>query len=897
MKKVRVWLVVCLGLAFASIASAQGSNAELNGNYAFTFDGITGANGGSNGFAGVGRFTADGAGSITNGELDTNAVGGGLAAQGFTGTYSIGADHRGVMALNIGGSTKRFAIATLADGSAKFIETDAVGGAGTIGSGRIERSDASAYSTAQINGNYALGIAGQDNMNNRAAIVGRFTSAGAGTLTNVAGDVNAYGTVSALTFSSATYTVSNTATGRGTMHLSFTFSGGATSLNLAFYIVNSGKLFAMVTDPVTHTTPLLNGIVQRQAPPGGSFTNASLNGNMVLYMTGLAACGNVNGTVPKAVAGVLTSDGAGNFSLTFDENFCSAPRAVFATPGTYTVESNGRTTMALDGDGVVGYLVGANTGFLFSTDPTVLLGFGEPQAAGALTNSSVTGPYAGVATDPTAFTVNVFSGEFSANGANPAGSLTGHLDIGNASGSQSGASFASTYAVTSSPVNGRGTVNLTSPSGGSAVAYVISPNKFVVVPMSDPNPAVWEFNRAPSGSATSTLSALSLNPTSVTGGASSTGTVTLSGPAPSGGAVVSLSSNNTNAARVPASVTVAAGATSASFTVSTSAVSATTTVTITAVYAGTTRTASLTVNPGTPPPVTLSSLTLNPTTVTGGTQSSTGTVTLSGPAPSGGAVVSLSSNNTNAARVPASVTVAAGATSASFAVSTSAVSNNTTVTISGTYAGTTRTAALMVRLQQTPPVTLSSLAVNPTSVTGGTQSSTGTVTLSGPAPTGGAVVSLSSSNTGAARVPASVTVAAGATSASFTVNTSAVATSTTVTIAAAYAGTTRTAALTVRPLLLPTVASLTLNPASVVGGLQSSTGTVTLSAAAPPGGAVVALSKSNSAASIPASVTVPAGVASASFRVYTSIVLVSTSTNITASYRGTSRTATLSVLL
>jgi hypothetical protein len=44
-------------------------------------------------------------------------------------------------------------------------------------------------------------------------------------------------------------------------------------------------------------------------------------------------------------------------------------------------------------------------------------------------------------------------------------------------------------------------------------------------------------------------------------------------------------------------------------------------------------------------------------------------------------------------------------------------------------------------------------------------------------------------------------------------------------------------------------------------------------------------------------VTVPAGVASASFRVYTSIVLVSTSTNITASYRGTSRTATLSVLL
>jgi len=896
MKKVCVLVFVCLVLMIAPGVKAQGSNAELSGNYAFTFDGITGANGVSNGYAGVGRFTADGAGNITNGEVDTNAVGGGVAAQGFTGTYSIGADHRGLMTLNIGGSTKKFAIATLADGSAKFIETDAAGGSGTIGSGSIEKSSPAAFSTAQITGEYAFGIAGQDNTNNRAAIVGRFTSSGNGTLTNVAGDVNAYGTVSALTFSSATYTVSNAATGRGTMHLSFTFTGGAVNLNFAFYIVNNGKLFAMVTDTVTRVTPLLNGIVQRQRPPTGGFTNASLNSNMVLYMSGLAACGNVTGTVPKAVAGVLTGNGAGSFSLTFDENFCGAPRSVTATPGTYSVESNGRTTMTLNGDGVVGYLVDTNEAFLFSTDPTVLLGFGEPQTAGALTNSSVAGPYAGVATDPTAFTVNVFSGEFSANGASPTGSLAGHVDIGAASGSQSGASFAATYAVSSSPTNGRGTVNLTSPSGGSAIAYVISPTKFVVVPMSDPNPAVWKFDRAPSGSAAATLSAVALNPVSVTGGASSTGTATLSGPAPTGGAVVSLSSNNTTAARAPASVTVAAGATSASFTVSTSTVTTATAVTISAAYAGATRTATLTVNPGTPP-VTLSSLTLNPTSVTGGTQSSTGTVTLSGAAPSGGAVVSLSSNNTAAAQLPASVTVAAGATTASFTVSTSAVSAATAVTITAAYGGTTRTAILTVNPAAPPPATLASLSLNPTAVTGGTQSSTGTVTLRGAAPSGGAVVSLSSNNTGAARVPASVTVAAGATTASFTVNTSAVITSTTVTITAAYGGTTRAATLTVKPVLLATVASLTLNPSSVVGGPQSSTGTVALSAAAPAGGAIVALTRSNSAASVPASVTVPSGATTASFRVDTSIVLITTATNITASYNNSSRTATLSVLL
>src|SRR5256884_3181652 len=139
MKKLCVLVLVCLVLMIAPGVKAQGSNAELNGNYAFTFDGITGANGVSNGFAGVGRFTADGAGNLANGEADTNAVGGGLTAQPFTGSYSIGADQSGVMTFNIAGGTRRFAIAMPADGSAKFIETDAAGSGGPICYGRTEK--------------------------------------------------------------------------------------------------------------------------------------------------------------------------------------------------------------------------------------------------------------------------------------------------------------------------------------------------------------------------------------------------------------------------------------------------------------------------------------------------------------------------------------------------------------------------------------------------------------------------------------------------------------------------------------------------------------------------------------------------------------------------------------
>ena len=152
----------------------------------------------------------------------------------------------------------------------------------------------------------------------------------------------------------------------------------------------------------------------------------------------------------------------------------------------------------------------------------------------------------------------------------------------------------------------------------------------------------------------------------------------------------------------------------------------------------------------------------DPTTIEGST-TSTGTVTITDPAPAGGASVALASSNTAVATVPASVTVPAGQLSANFTVNTVQVANQTTVTITGTFpAGVSRTATLTV-LRSPVPATVT---FNPSTVTGG-QPSTGTVTLSRAAPTGGSVVALASSNTAAATVPASITVPAGATSGTF----------------------------------------------------------------------------------------------------------------------------------
>jgi hypothetical protein len=122
---------------------------------------------------------------------------------------------------------------------------------------------------------------------------------------------------------------------------------------------------------------------------------------------------------------------------------------------------------------------------------------------------------------------------------------------------------------------------------------MISAAKFVAVSQNAPNPAVLDFELSPVPASLSP-SSLSLNPTSVAGGNSSMGTVTLTGPAPTGGVQVALAANN-GAASVPSSMTVPAGATSATFAVSTSGVLVSTSVTVSASYNSTIQTATLSV--------------------------------------------------------------------------------------------------------------------------------------------------------------------------------------------------------------------------------------------------------------------------------------------------------------
>src|SRR4051812_18682307 len=97
------------------------------------------------------------------------------------------------------------------------------------------------------------------------------------------------------------------------------------------------------------------------------------------------------------------------------------------------------------------------------------------------------------------------------------------------------------------------------------------------------------------------------------------------------------------------------------------------------------------------------------------------------------------------------------------------------------------------------------------------------------------------------------------------------------------------------PTTSVTLDSVSLGPATLQGG-GTSAATVTLTGAAPPGGALVLLASSNTAVlTAPPTVTVPEGVNSWPAFLSTSPVTVTATAVVTATYNGTTRSATMTV--
>jgi hypothetical protein len=200
----------------------------------------------------------------------------------------------------------------------------------------------------------------------------------------------------------------------------------------------------------------------------------------------------------------------------------------------------------------------------------------------------------------------------------------------------------------------------------------------------------------------------------------------------------------------------------------------------------------------------LSAVVLQPDAATAGGKIQ-GVIVLHNPAPAGGVKFTVKSSNPNAAKVPTTVTVPAGATRATFDITAGSVTASTPVRLTVETAdpdnSEQRRPVLWIDPAITPPgaATLKSLALGPNTVAGG-KTTKATITLTAPAGPGGVVVQLTSEKPNLATVPTTITIPAGQRSATFTVNTKATPRTQWLKISATIAGVTRRTVLTVTPV-------------------------------------------------------------------------------------------------
>jgi hypothetical protein len=268
----------------------------------------------------------------------------------------------------------------------------------------------------------------------------------------------------------------------------------------------------------------------------------------------------------------------------------------------------------------------------------------------------------------------------------------------------------------------------------------------------------------------------------------------------------------------------------------------------------------------TPPPqaptILVNALSVATSPVLAGTGTS-GQVTLSDVAPSGGQSVALQSSDPSRVTVPASVVVAAGQTSASFPVGTTAGSTLTT-TLTAAIASSNATAQLKV--VSAPSV--ESVSLERQCFTPGNFPSN-RVTLDVPVPTD-TPVALSSDSPLDLSVPATATVPSGSKTAFFSVDALQQNPLVTVTATLGLSSAGDTASVN-GSSTVPTLTGVAVQPSTIPVGTQA-TGTVTLDCEPGPGGALVDLSSDQTGVAAPSqsTVLVPAGQLSATFTINTS---------------------------
>ena len=424
----------------------SGNESVLHGQYAFLAQGFEGL-GSLSGFAAAGSFAADGTGKITAGEVDINLASGPqhLTVSATGSSYSLGSDNRGCAVMSFGGSNSvvlHFAVGGISSGVAargRVIEFDDADGTGTRIAGILRLQTKTDFVLSSLNARYAFGLDGTDSTGGHVAIGGAVNvNTSTGALSSGYADVDDSGTlISSITGATGSIGTISTTTGRATG----SFSGGVGAMfNWAYYVVNKNELFIVSTDTQAVGTPVASG---RAFVTGSSFSNASLNGNYIIHVSGSS------GGLADSTLGLLTaSSGTLNGTL-YQYGLGNSPNASTntITGGTYTVNaSSGRAALTGTGNHApVLYLTTATDGIsaiVVGTDNSAIFGFVELQPSANYTNT-VSGNYFLGTEDPSDNTIT-----------NDVGAVSIVGSTGTVSGTEDRSAAGSPYLVTGSTISG-----------------------------------------------------------------------------------------------------------------------------------------------------------------------------------------------------------------------------------------------------------------------------------------------------------------------------------------------------------------------------------------------------------------------------------------------------------
>jgi hypothetical protein len=436
-----------------------------DGNYSFQFSG-TPPDG--NAVAIDGTFEvvngAVGVGAYDENELNQTPV----IDQLFTGgSASIGPNGLGQLELTLQSGNITFALAVPAsaatagnDTDMRIVEFDDTTGKGMRGSGVLKVSTFTG-SLSAIKGGYAFGFSGFDTHSQPFAIAGSFQADGAGNITSGTFDANDNGTMLNVSTLTGSYTVDPV--GRGTITLKVSPSA---TLTYRFSQVSPTELLVISGDVSSSTVPLVAGTALQQS---GTLSKASLTGANVLELTGSAI--QAAAFIPDITLGLLTSDGNGNLTATYDEYKASllAPQTYTAT---YAVDAaTGRTPITASGTPPILYLVSNAKAFVVGTDASASSGLLEAQSGSPFTNASLKGNYLGGTIPwPDLHVVSLVA-------ADGAGKAQFTSDSSGPTGLQTNQMLSGTYSV---DTHGR-VVFTASGDSTSRIFYVVSPTKAVLL--------------------------------------------------------------------------------------------------------------------------------------------------------------------------------------------------------------------------------------------------------------------------------------------------------------------------------------------------------------------------------------------------------------------------------